>query len=546
MSDSQERGLLVGGRYRLLEAIGRGGMGTVWRAHDEVLGRDIAIKEITPPPDMVGQEREEFLQRTFREARAAGRVSHPGVAAVYDVLEERGHPWIVMELVESKTLGAAIRERGALPVSEVAEIGTQVIAALRAAHQAGVLHRDVKPDNVLLTPDGRAVLTDFGIATMEDDSPMTRTGILVGTPAFIAPERAAGGGAVRASDMWSLGVTLYLAVEGRSPFHRGHPLATLGAVMHDEPAPVSRAGALAPLIAALLRKDPGTRPSPDETAGVLQAVADGVAPEPTATIPVAGVVPVTGVASRPAVQGAGCGHARPANTRTTRPVHTTGRPRDPRTSRSGHGYHGRSGNTDPGRPHPPVVPPPEPVPAPASGERRPTGRKAMAVGGLTGLAVVVAMVSGGAAWLSAQPDPQRRPPAHGSVTTTTTVRSTVPKTPDPQVSVQAPAPSPTERGETEPQETGPEETGPAPTDEPTERPQDDKTGDKTPKKSPSPDDSGKKQEKTPSPEESEPQDDGDGEVGGPDQRNEGQDDPYDADSYDPEDGQLSPRTSSTA
>ncbi|MFC7107419.1 serine/threonine-protein kinase [Nonomuraea rubra] len=208
---------MVGGRYRLLRTIGKGGMGMVWHAHDEVLGRDVAVKEVLPPPNMTGPERDEFAVRTFREARAAGRVAHPGVATVYDVLEERGHPWIVMQLVHSRTLGALIRDEGPMPPAKVAGIGLQLLEALRAAHAAGVLHRDVKPDNVLLTDDGRAVLTDFGIATTEDEAPVTRTGILIGTPAFMAPERAAGGRARPASDMWSLGVTLYMAVEGDSP-----------------------------------------------------------------------------------------------------------------------------------------------------------------------------------------------------------------------------------------------------------------------------------------------------------------------------------------
>ncbi|MFD9946040.1 serine/threonine-protein kinase [Nonomuraea sp. NPDC059023] len=303
-----ESAVIVGGRYRLLRTIGKGGMGTVWQAHDEVLGRDVAVKEIQPPPDLSGPEREVFTVRTFREARAAGRVAHPGVATVYDVLEEHGHPWIIMQLVPSRTLGETVREEGALPPVQAAAIGLQLMQALRAAHAAGVLHRDVKPDNVLLTDDGRAVLTDFGIATTEDDASLTRTGVLVGTPAFIAPERAAGGTARPAADLWSLGVTLYVAVEGHSPFQRGHALATLGAVMHDPPGPLSKAGPLGPIILGLLEKNPADRLTAEDTERHLHAITTGLAPEPTAPfppIPETGAT-VTGVAGA-GVAGAGAG-----------------------------------------------------------------------------------------------------------------------------------------------------------------------------------------------------------------------------------------------
>ncbi|WP_268961490.1 serine/threonine-protein kinase [Nonomuraea cypriaca] len=286
MSDSAGPAGLVGGRYRLLRTIGQGGMGTVWQAHDEVLGRDVAVKEVLPSRDLSEPEREEFAVRTFREARAAGRVAHPGVAAVYDVLEERGHPWIVMQLVHSRTLGELIRDDGPMPPMAAANVGLQLLEALRAAHAAGVLHRDVKPDNVLLTRDGRAVLTDFGIATTEDEDPVTRTGVLIGTPAFMAPERAAGGGARPASDLWSLGVTLYMAVEGHSPFHRDNALATLGAVMHAEPEPLARAGVLAPVLLGLLRKNPAERMTLEEAERRVTAILAGGAPERTGPVTV--------------------------------------------------------------------------------------------------------------------------------------------------------------------------------------------------------------------------------------------------------------------
>ncbi|MEV7969008.1 protein kinase [Sphaerisporangium sp. NPDC088356] len=308
MADSETPGRLVAGRYRLVEPLGRGGMGVVWRAMDELLGREVAVKELHCMSGLTAPEREIFTTRTFREARAAGRLSHPGVATVYDVFEEDGHPWIVMQLVPSRTLASIVAEEGPLPPRRVAAIGVQVLAALGAAHAAGVLHRDVKPDNVLITSDGDAVLTDFGIATLEDDSPMTRTGVLMGTPAFIAPERAAGGQAEPASDLWSLGVTLFLVVEGRSPFQRGHALATLAAIMYREPAPFSLAGDLAPVIEGLLVKDPAERLTAAEAERGLRAVANGQAPEPVRTArgssePPAGTVP--GSSLPPALAGGG-------------------------------------------------------------------------------------------------------------------------------------------------------------------------------------------------------------------------------------------------
>ncbi|WP_155335447.1 protein kinase domain-containing protein [Acrocarpospora corrugata] len=284
---------LVAGRYRLMEPLGRGGMGTVWRALDESLQREVAIKEQDALRELTAHERQIYTVRTFREARAAGRLSHPAVAAVYDVFEEAGHPWIVMQLVSSRTLGEVVQAEGPLPPRRVAEIGLQLVGALTAAHAAGVLHRDVKPDNVLLADDGRVVLTDFGIATLEDDSPVTRTGALIGTPAFIAPERASGGTAQRESDLWSLGVTLFAAVEGRSPFQRGHALASLAAVMYEGPGPLCRAGALAPVLLGLLRKDPARRMTAEEAERALRAIVDGTAPAPTEEVP----LPVPGPVS---------------------------------------------------------------------------------------------------------------------------------------------------------------------------------------------------------------------------------------------------------
>jgi serine/threonine protein kinase len=234
-------------------------MGVVWQARDELLGRPVAVKEILLPPELPDEEREILRQRTLREARSAGQLSHPNVVTVYDVVEEDGRPWIVMELIRSTTLAEAIREYGPLPPGEVARIGLQVLAALHAAHRAGVLHRDVKPSNVLLTGDGRVVLTDFGIATLEGDPSLTTSGTLVGSPAFIAPERVQGRGADTGSDLWSLGATLYTAVEGRPPYDRGSTLPTLAAAVTEEPDPPRLAGPLWPALEGLLRKDPADR-----------------------------------------------------------------------------------------------------------------------------------------------------------------------------------------------------------------------------------------------------------------------------------------------
>ncbi len=259
MTDPTMAGRLLASRYRLVGVLGRGGMGVVWQARDELLGRSVAVKEIRLPPELPDEEREILRRRTLREARSAGRLSHPNVVTVYDVVEEDGRPWIVMELVRSTTLAEAIREYGPLPPAEVARIGLQVLAALHAAHRAGVLHRDVKPSNVLLTGDGRVVLTDFGIASLEGDPSLTTSGTLLGSPAFIAPERVQGRGAGAESDLWSLGATLYTAVEGRPPYDRGSTLPTLAAAVTEEPDPPRLAGPLWPALEGLLRKDPADR-----------------------------------------------------------------------------------------------------------------------------------------------------------------------------------------------------------------------------------------------------------------------------------------------
>ncbi|MFF9027601.1 serine/threonine-protein kinase [Streptomyces iakyrus] len=272
------QGLLVAGRYRLAESIGSGGMGRVWRAHDEVLHRSVAIKELTAALYVSESEQAILLARTRAEARAAARINHSAVVTVHDVLEHDGRPWIVMELVEGRSLADAVKEEGRIEPREAARIGLWVLRALRAAHTAGVLHRDIKPGNVLLARDGRVLLTDFGIAQIEGDTTITRTGEVVGSVDYLAPERVRGHDPGPSSDLWALGATLYTAVEGRSPFRRTTPLTTMQAVVEEEAAELRHAGPLAPVITALLRKDPGTRPDASEAEQMLAEAAEGRRP----------------------------------------------------------------------------------------------------------------------------------------------------------------------------------------------------------------------------------------------------------------------------
>ena len=270
---------LLAGRYRLLQPLGQGGMGMVWRARDELLGRDVAVKEVLVPAELPAGERAIVRERTLREARSAARLSHPNVVTIFDVVEESGRPWVVMEFVSSRPLADVVREDGPLPPRQVAEIGRQLLAALRVAHAAGVLHRDVKPGNVLLGTDGRVVLTDFGIALLEGDPALTASGMLVGSPAFMAPERVQGKGAGPESDLWSLGATLYTAVEGRAPHDRGAPLPTVAAVVTEAADPPRLAGPLWPAIEGLLRKNPAERLSAEEAEHLLRGVASAVGQE---------------------------------------------------------------------------------------------------------------------------------------------------------------------------------------------------------------------------------------------------------------------------
>ncbi|MGY1704481.1 serine/threonine-protein kinase [Geodermatophilus sp. SYSU D00697] len=262
---------LVAGRYALRDVLGRGGMGVVWLATDLKLERPVAIKEITFALHLSEEERRVLRERTMREARTAARLDHPCVTAVYDVVEEDGRPWLVMEHVESCSLQQIVDQEGPLPWAAVARIGLDVLSALEAAHRAGIVHRDVKPANVLVASDGHACLTDFGIATSTDDDTITTTGAIIGSPSYMAPERANGEEPRPPVDLWSLGATLYTAVEGRLAFARGEPMATLMAVVTEEPAPMERAGPLEPLLRGLLTKDPARRATAEQARRDLQA-----------------------------------------------------------------------------------------------------------------------------------------------------------------------------------------------------------------------------------------------------------------------------------
>ncbi|MZG17239.1 protein kinase, partial [Streptomyces sp. SID5914] len=277
-------GRLIAGRYRLIARLGHGGMGTVWRAEDETVGREVAVKEPRVPDHLPERERANAFERMRREARAAARLDHPAVVDVHDVAVVDGQPWIVMELVRGRSLGDALQE-GTLGAREAARIGLEVLGALEAAHAAGVLHRDVKPDNVLLGRYDRVVLTDFGIAQIEGETSLTDTGGFVGSPEYIAPERVLGQRPGPASDLWSLGVVLYAATEGVSPFRRSNTPATLQSVLNATPAPPAAAqGPLAEVITGLLDKDPARRPDAARVRALLDAAVNPPAPPPTQVV----------------------------------------------------------------------------------------------------------------------------------------------------------------------------------------------------------------------------------------------------------------------
>jgi eukaryotic-like serine/threonine-protein kinase len=287
-------GRMLAGRYRLRAVIGRGGMGAVWRARDELLSRDVAVKEIVWPVQLDPAERETARRRAVREAQLAARLSHPNVVGVYDILEEDGRPCIVMELVPFRSLRDAVAEDGPMSPAEAARVGLSVLAALRAVHGAGVVHRDVKPANILLGPEDRVVLADFGIAKAADSPALTASGVLLGSPSYLAPERARGGRADAAADLWALGASLYAAVEGRPPFERDSVIASLTAVVADEPEAAPRAGPLWPVIEGLLRKDPAARLDAAGAERMLRRIVPDEAAPPVGAAPPAEVAEQSG------------------------------------------------------------------------------------------------------------------------------------------------------------------------------------------------------------------------------------------------------------
>ncbi|QIJ64272.1 serine/threonine-protein kinase [Streptomyces sp. JB150] len=390
--DNSER--LLAGRYRLGDVLGRGGMGTVWRAVDETLGRTVAVKELRFPSNIDEDEKRRLITRTLREAKAIARIRNTSAVTVYDVVDEDDRPWIVMELVEGKSLAEVIREDGLLEPRRAAEVGLAILDVLRSAHREGILHRDVKPSNVLIADDGRVVLTDFGIAQVEGDPSITSTGMLVGAPSYISPERARGHKPGPAADLWSLGGLLYAAVEGTPPYDKGSAIATLTAVMTEPLEEPKNAGPLRDVIYGLLTKDPAQRLDDAGARAMLKAVINAPAtagPEPAdatkvVPLPAQPGTPATGGgrrgeeaaerlrgalrSARKAAAGtgvaaadrgtSGSGTGSPAGTPAgaSAPAATTG-PASPTTRTPGHAGTGNTTATGRGSGWPVMTPPPD-------------------------------------------------------------------------------------------------------------------------------------------------------------------------------------------
>ncbi|QVQ55191.1 protein kinase [Spiractinospora alimapuensis] len=290
---SQRVERVVGDRYRLTEELGRGGMGRVWRAHDTRLDRTVAVKELLLPAGMAADERARLATRMEREARAAAMGSHPGIVSVHDVVEHDGRPWIVMEFLSGRSLRDLVQSDGPVAARNVARWVGELLDALVTAHRLGIVHRDVKPANVMITESGRAVLTDFGIAQVSGASDLTGTSGVVGSPGYIAPERLHFVPATPASDLWSLGATTYYAVQGVGPFQRATAEETVRAALSEEPAPIHAEGSLPALVAGLLRKEPAQRMTAEQARALLDPSGPGGATPPQASGAAASAVPAT-------------------------------------------------------------------------------------------------------------------------------------------------------------------------------------------------------------------------------------------------------------
>ncbi|MFF5768710.1 serine/threonine-protein kinase [Streptomyces tanashiensis] len=373
MNDSEPGRRVIDGRFELQARLGGGGMGTVWRARDIVLDRAVALKEVRPPDPGLAeydpQAARMLRDRVLREAQALARVEHPGVVTIHHIVDagEDTYPWLVMELVT----GGSLADRLAIGPMEplpAARLGRELLAALRAAHDAGIQHRDVKPANVLLRPDGRPVLTDFGIAAIRESTALTATGSIIGTPDYMAPERISGDEGGPASDLWSLAMLLYVAVEGAHPLQRGSTLATLAAVLSEPLPPPRRAGALTTALSAVLVKEPTARPDAAALDALLAAAAQGappgtvpdsatstsyhLLPPATATAPAPATPPATGFG--PATAWPPGGTAHPSVRPTSYPAGPTSHPTPGPTPWDSvppiapHGSHGSHGSHEPG------------------------------------------------------------------------------------------------------------------------------------------------------------------------------------------------------
>ena len=409
--DGAEPGRLLAGRYRLSEVIARGGMGVVWRAVDELLDRDVAVKEIIWPASFTTREQQTAHRRASREAQVTARLTHPNVIRVYDIVEEDGNPWIVMELLPYQSLRDRVQGEGPLTPAEAARVGLGILAALRAAHAEGIVHRDVKPANILVGPDDdRVVLTDFGIARAADSATLTTAGVLIGSPSYIAPERARGGPSAASGDLWGLGASLYAAVEGRPPFDRENALASLTAVVADEPDPPTHAGPLWPVIRGLLRKDPEARLTAAETEQLLHrvlAAPDRARPNQVPTVPTPADEAPVGLVSAPApadeppapAEPAAPADIAPADSAVSEPARPAPASREPESAEP------MPADPLPARPAEPVSSGPPHSPR----QWLPRGRVAALVGVLA-LAVLAATATGVALALTGSPGHQAASP----------------------------------------------------------------------------------------------------------------------------------------